>query len=154
MRESRYRRNNLIIIALCIVLVLMGVGYAAFSTVLNITGTASVTTTWCVGFDNTKTLAYTSKAGITGGTSPTGSISFNGNVCAVNYQPNATLTTDFTSPGDEITYTLTIKNKSTINAAINSIEVDEETVSSNKVITKGNIVYKVSMPLSTNLAPE
>ena len=154
MRNKRYNRNNLIIIALCLVLVLMGVGYASFSTLLNINGTASISNSWCVGFDNTKTTDYTAKAGIVSGNAPTGSISFSGNTCSTNYQPNATITANFKQPGDEITYTLTIKNKSTVKAVINSIEVDGEEVTSNTTKIKDNIVYKINMPLSTSLEPE
>ena len=64
-------KRNYIIIGLCMILVVMGVGYAAFSQLLTINGTANISNSWCVGFDNTKETDYTTKAGITGGTTPT-----------------------------------------------------------------------------------
>ena len=74
--NSQKEQRTYIIIGLCMILVVMGVGYAAFSSLLTINGTANISNSWCVGFDNTKTNAYVPKAGITGGTTPTGSITF------------------------------------------------------------------------------
>ena len=54
MRNQRDKRNY-IIIGLCAILVIMGVGYASFSTLLTINGTANISNSWCLGFDNTKT---------------------------------------------------------------------------------------------------
>ena len=39
---NKRRKNNYIILGLCAVLVLMGIGYAAFSSQLNITGTSNI----------------------------------------------------------------------------------------------------------------
>ena len=152
--KSERDKRTYLIIALCAILVIMGVGYAAFSSLLTINGTASISNSWCVGFDNTKTNAYTPKAGITGGTTPTGSISFSGNTCSSNYQPDASLSATFKQPGDEIEYTLTIKNKSTVPAAIKSILVENNSVTSDTTIPKGNVEFIVHMPESTNLAVE
>ena len=145
-------KRNYIIVALCLILVVMGVGYAAFSSLLTINGTANISNSWCVGFDNTKTDDYTSKAGITGGTTPTGSITFSGNTCETKYQPDASLTATFKQPGDRIEYTLTIKNKSTVPVAIKSIQVENNNVTTDTTIKKGNIEFIVHMPESTNLA--
>ena len=145
-------KRNYIIVALCLILVVMGVGYAAFSSLLTINGTANISNSWCVGFDNTKENDYTAKAGITGGTTPTGSISFSGNTCETKYQPDASLTATFKQPGDRIEYTLTIKNKSTVPVAIKSIQVENNNVTTDTTINKGNIEFIVHMPESTNLA--
>ena len=145
-------KRNYIIVALCLILVVMGVGYAAFSSLLTINGTANISNSWCVGFDNTKTDDYTSKAGITGGTTPTGSITFSGNTCETKYQPDASLTATFKQPGDRIEYTLTIKNKSTVPVAIKNIQVENSNVTTDTTIKKGNIEFIVHMPESTNLA--
>ena len=83
--KSKQDQRNYIIIGLCMILVVMGVGYAAFSSLLTINGTANITNSWCVGFDNTKESAYTAKAGITGGATPTGSITFSGSTCETKY---------------------------------------------------------------------
>ena len=151
--NSKREQRNYIIVGLCAVLVIMGVGYAAFSQLLTINGTANISNSWCVGFDNTKTNAYTPKAGITGATAPTGSMSYSGTACESTLQPASSLTAHFYQPGDEIEYTLTIVNKSTVTAAIKSILVDNESVTSNTTKTKNNITYIVNMPESTTLAP-
>ena len=150
--KSKSDKRNYIIITLCLILVIMGVGYAAFSSLLTINGTANITNSWCVGFDNTLTSSYTTKTGITGGTTPTGSISFSGSTCGTKYQPDASLTATFKQPGDEVEYTLTIKNKSTVPVAIKSILVENNSVTTDTTIKKGNIEFIVHMPESTNLA--
>ena len=150
--KSKRDKRNYIIIGLCMILAIMGVGYAAFSSLLTINGTANITNSWCVGFDNTKESAYTAKAGITGGTIPTGSITFSGSTCETKYQPDASLTATFKQPGDKIKYTLTIKNKSTVPVAIKSIQVENNNVTTDTTIKKGNIEFIVHMPESTNLA--
>ncbi|MBR2708354.1 MAG: hypothetical protein IKE90_02830 [Bacilli bacterium] len=150
--KSKQDQRNYIIIGLCLILVIMGVGYAAFSSLLTINGTANISNSWCVGFDNTKNTAYTAKAGITGGTTPTGSITFSGSTCGAKYQPDASLTATFKQPGDQIEYTLTIKNKSTVPVAIKSIQVENNSVTTDTTIKKGNIEFIVHMPETTNLA--
>ena len=145
-------RKNYVIVALCAILLVMSVGYAAFSSLLTINGTASLTDSFCVGFDNTKTNTYVPTAGITNGILPTGSMIYSGTACSTNYQPNSNLTATFKQPGDKIEYTLTIANKSTFTVAIESILVENQNVTSNTTIAKGNIKYIVEMPLSTTLA--
>ena len=145
-------RKNYVIIALCAILLVMSIGYAAFSSLLTINGTASLTDSFCVGFDNTKTNTYVPTSGITNGTLPTGSMNYSGTACSTNYQPNSNLTATFKQPGDKIEYTLTIANKSTFTVAIESLLVENQNVTSNTTITKGNIKYIVEMPLSTTLA--
>ena len=151
--KSERDKRTYLIIALCAILVIMGVGYAAFSQLLTINGTANISNSWCVGFDNTKTNALVPKAGITGATAPTGSMSYSGTACESTLQPASSLTAHFYQPGDEIEYTLTIVNKSSVTAAIKSILVDNESVSSNTTKTKNNITYIVNMPEDTALAP-
>ena len=150
--KIKTNKRNYIIIGLCMILVIMGVGYAAFSSLLTINGTANISNSWCVGFDNTKENDYTAKAGITGGTTPTGSISFSGSTCETKYQPDASLTATFKQPGDQIEYTLTIKNKSTVPVAIKSIQVENNNVTTDTTIKKENIEFILHMPESTNLA--
>ena len=151
--KSKYDRRNYIIIGLCAILVVMGVGYAAFSSLLTINGTANISNSWCVGFDRTKTNTYEVKKGISTGQVPTGTMTYSGTACETNYIPNASLTAVFHQPGDQITYTLTIKNKSSVTAVIKSILVDSESVSTNTTKKKGNITYIINMPADTTLSP-
>ena len=151
-RSERDKRNYLII-ALCAILVIMGVGYAAFSSLLTINGTANISNSWCVGFDNTKTSDLQITKGLSTGTTPTGSMSYSGTACGSTLQPNSSLNAHFYQPGDQIEYTLTITNKSTVTAAIKSILVDNESVTSDTTKKKDNITYIIEMPESTTLAP-
>lgn len=118
---------------------------------MNINGTANINSNWCLGFNSSLTSAYTVTTGIQGGTAPTGSIGFSWDVCESTVKPTANLSANFKQPGDKIEYTLTILNKSSINAAIQSITVDGVSVTSNQAITKGNIKFIVEMPEATTL---
>ena len=151
-RSERDKRNYLII-ALCAILVVMGVGYAAFSSLLTINGTANISNSWCVGFDNTKTDTMKVTKGVSTGENPTGTMTYSGTACGSTLQPNSSLNAHFYQPGDQIEYTLTITNKSTVTAAIKSILVDNESVTSNTTKKKDNITYIIEMPESTTLAP-
>ena len=152
MRASEKRKNNILIGVLLGVVVLMGIAYAAFASNLNITGTSSMSENWCIGFDSTRTSDYQATAGISGGTTPTGSMSFSGDSCGGNLKTTASLNASFKQPGDKVEYTLTIGNKGTLAAAIESINVDGDSVTSDTTITKGNIKYIIEMPESTSLA--
>ena len=149
-RSERDKRNYLII-ALCAILVVMGVGYAAFSSLLTINGTANISNSWCVGFDNTKTNEMEVTKGVSTGENPTGTMTYSGTACGSTLQPNSSLNAHFYQPGDQIEYTLTITNKSTVTAAIKSILVDNESVTSNTTKKKNNITYIVEMPAKTTL---
>ena len=151
MRKNDKKRTY-IIVGLCAILVVMAVGYAAFSQMLTINGTATSTNSWCLGFDNTKTNTYTTTTGVSGATAPTGSMTYSGTACSTKYVPTVTLASIFYQPGDQVEYTLTIKNASSVGAAIKSILIDNTSVTSDTTITKGNIQYIVQMPASTTLA--
>ena len=151
-RSERDKRNY-IIIALCAILVVMGVGYAAFSSLLTINGTANISNSWCVGFDNTKTDTMKVTKGVSTGENPTGTMTYSGTACGSTLQPNSSLNAHFYQPGDQIEYTLTIVNKSSVTAAIKSININnDENVTSNWEHTDGNITYTVEMPDKTTLA--
>ena len=47
-RRFNRTQRNYIIIGLCAILVIMGVGYAAFSSQLKISGTSNIDSTWDV----------------------------------------------------------------------------------------------------------
>ena len=149
---SKYQKKNLLIGGLLAIVVLMGIAYAAFASNLTITGTGSVSSNWCIGFDSTRASDYEATAGISGGTVPTGSMSFSGDSCSTSFKTTASLNASFKQPGDKIEYTLTIGNKGTLAAAIESINVDGDSVTSDTTITKGNIKYIIEMPESTSLA--
>ena len=47
-RRFNSRQRNYIIAGLCMILVIMGVGYAAFQSQLKISGTSNITSNWSV----------------------------------------------------------------------------------------------------------
>ncbi len=146
MRQSTRDKRNYVIVGLLLLVLFMTVGFAAFSTSLQINGTANISTNWCVGFDNTKTSTYEITKGKSTGTSPSATMGYDGTACSSTYVPIANLGATFYQPGDKIEYTLTIANKGSIDAAIESITVDGASVTSDQTITKGNIIWKVYMP--------
>ena len=152
MRNNENKRKTMLIFVLISISLIMVIGFAAFNSTLTINGTASTNPNWCIGFDNRNTSAYTVTKVVQTGTSPTGSIGFSGTACSTNYVPVASLGATFYQPGDKIEYTLTIANKGSINAVIESITVDNTSVTSDQTIQKGNIIWKVHMPADVTLA--
>ena len=150
--DKKRKQKNMLIGGLLAIVLVMAVGYAAFATNLNINGTANITSNWCIGFDSSKTSDYVATSGISGGATPTASMSYSGNTCETSYKTDASLNATFTQPGDKVVYTLTIANKSSLEAAIESINVDGSSVTSNQTKTKGNIKFTIEMPQSTTLS--
>ena len=112
-------KNNkkMIIGVLCIALVFMGIGFAAFTTSLNLSGTATAS-----GFFDVKITNYvldTTKK-TSGATDTTAAITNN---YAVTEQ---TLSATFSEPGDYITWTLTVTNRGTISATF-TVEAEPQT---------------------------
>ena len=101
------RSKRTVIIALCIAIFMMAVGFAAFSTTITIDGTANVTSDWNVVFTNiaviSKTDGATSKSANASGTT-------------------ATFDVGLISPGDNIVYEITVENQGTLDAIIENIE--------------------------------
>ena len=105
------RTKNKIVIIMCCLIFVMVIGYAAFSTNLNINGTANIASTWKVEFTNIEEVSKSS--GVTVKTAPSASGTM------------ATFDVAFTSPGDSIEYDITIKNNGTLDAVIDSIKTTD-----------------------------
>ena len=113
-------KKKLVIGVLCIALVFIGIGFAAFSTSLNLSGTAISS-----GFFDVKITNYvldTTKK-TSGATDTTAAITNNH---AVTEQ---TLSATFNEPGDYITWTLTVTNRGTI-AATFTVEAEPQEATS------------------------
>lgn len=94
--------KSLLIGMLCVVVIVMAVAFAAFSSNLSINGTTSIESTWNVAFDSTNSSCNDGSNIIISGTT-------------------ATLDVKLETPGDSVTCTLTVKNTGTLNAKLKSI---------------------------------
>ena len=104
----RSKKNNLIILGLCSILLLMGIGYAAFSSKLNITGTSNITSTWDVRITNIKSELHGAE-----------------DIEEPSYDNTnglyASFNTGLKRPGDYSLYTVTIENRGSVDARIEKI---------------------------------
>ncbi len=138
------KNKNILIGGLLAIVLVMAVGYAAFATQLNINGTAQITSSWDVHFDETKTSGagvIDATAGLSGATAPTGTISYGDN------NLTATLNANLNQPGDKVVYTLTIENAGTLSAksATPSLTLTDGQVTG-LTATKGHIKFTVTKP--------
>lgn len=138
------KQKNALIVALLAIVLVMGVGYAAFSQALNITGTAQITSTWNVHFDTSKVTAtpgvVSTNTGAGGTVAPSGTVSYSGNNAA-------TVAATLNQPGDSVTFTLTIMNEGNIAAALGNpvVTMDgDEDGTGNLTAKKGNIQFTVT----------
>ena len=107
-----YRRINgktIISILLCLGILFMAAGYSMLSTNLEITAGASITTTWDVRITKITTKNISGSAY---------------NIDEPDFtNDTARFSLALTDPGDSITYTITIENKGTITAILNSLDI-------------------------------
>ena len=109
---NKRRKNNLIIISLCAVLVLMGIGYAAFSSQLQINGTSNISSNWDIRITNIESELI----GATDVSEPTYD---NTNGLYASFH------TGLSKPGDYALYTITIENRGDIDATLTGIEISD-----------------------------
>ena len=112
-RRFNRTQRNYIIVGLCMILVIMGVGYAAFSSQLKISGTSNITSNWSV-----KITDIQSK--VVSGTPANASE-------PAHTDTTATFSTTLTSPGDTMQYDVTVSNEGNIDAKLDKITVPEST---------------------------
>ncbi len=116
----RNNHKNAMLALLLGALVVMAVGYAAFSTALQINGTASIDSSWNVQFDTTKTSGtgvIKTTMGTGGSTAPSGGTIAYPNVTTAN------LTATLKQPGDSVEYTLTVKNTGSLAATLSGLSM-------------------------------
>ena len=108
--NKRLNRTNrtYIIMGLCAILLIMGVGYAAFSSQLKISGTSNIASNFLVKITG---IEVSSKSG---GAADKPEVTTYNDTCA-------TFGTTLQSPGDSITYDITIENQGTIDAVLKTI---------------------------------
>ncbi|MBR2708307.1 MAG: hypothetical protein IKE90_02595 [Bacilli bacterium] len=111
--KSKRDKRNYIIIGLCMILAIMGVGYAAFSQLLTINGTANITNSWNIEITNIRGVNLSS-------------VQNNGAFDKEEPQVgsdkvSATFHTGLIQPGDTRIYEVEVTNKGSVDADITSV---------------------------------
>ena len=107
-RRLNSRQRNYIIAGLCMILVIMGVGYAAFQSQLKISGTSNITSDFAVRITNI------TPNSIVGGAADKSEVT-------THTDTTATFGTTLQRPGDSITYDVVIENEGNIDATLKTI---------------------------------
>ena len=162
--ENKRKSQIAIIAVLAVAVVALGVGFAAFSTALTITSSASVTpdsSTFRVVFadsqgtynpitapnSNPVTIAPQLSATVQNFTATDATINN-----TATHSPEITgLSANFTAPGQSVTYTFKVKNIGEYDAFLNSIDFQNATqANSNKVCTANTDSENGNAPLATD----
>ena len=106
-RMNRTQRNY-IIVGLCAILLIMVVGYAAFQSQLKISGTSNISSNFLVKITNIEV------SNVVGGAQDKPDVT-------THTDTTATFGVTLQSPGDSITYDITIENQGTIDAVLKTI---------------------------------
>ena len=114
-RKFNSTQRNYIIIGLCAILVIMGVGYAAFSSQLKITGTSNIDSTWDVQITDIQSEVLSG--------SPTNEIE------PTHDKLSATFHTKLYKPNDTMKYDITVSNLGSLDAKLDKINVPENSSS-------------------------
>ena len=112
-RRFNRTQRNYIIAGLCMILVIMGVGYAAFQSQLKISGTSNITSNWSVKITDIQSKVVNGTP--TNAEAPT------------HTDTTATFSTTLTSPGDTMQYDVTVLNEGDIDAKLDKITIPEST---------------------------
>ena len=108
-------QRNYLIVGLCAILVIMGVGYAAFSSQLKITGTSNIDSTWDVQITDIQSEVLSG--------SPENQIE------PTHDKLSATFHTKLYKPNDTMKYDITVSNLGSVDAKLDKINVPESTSS-------------------------
>ena len=110
-RKFNSTQRNYIIIGLCAILVIMGVGYASFSSQLKISGTSNIDSTWDVQITDIQSEVVSG--------SPTNEIE------PTHDKLSATFHTKLYKPNDTMKYDITVSNLGSVDAKLDKINVPE-----------------------------
>lgn len=140
-----------VIVFLTGVLLVMAIAYAAFSTALSISSTASIDTSWDVHYTRTATTGV-GTAGISGGTTPSGTIAYSPSSGSAT---SATLSATLHQPKDKVVFTLTVENGGSLKATLGSLSITGQTgctvTGLTCTSTSGNIKFTVGSFSRTTL---
>ena len=115
--------RNIIIGTLCVEILFMVAGFAAFQTNINIKGTSNITSNWDVKITNIESKNLIGEAA---------------NKETPTWEDlTATFKANLASPGDSISYEVTIANEGTLNATLDKISLSDTGNKAIKFTTKG-----------------
>lgn len=142
------RHKNMLIGALLAVVLFMAIGYAAFSTSLQINGTADITSKWEVKITDIKVKNVNGNPHGTASNPSTFPADYDDSSLRGTSNPTYTDTTatfysELVSPGDYITYDVTITNAGTLPAKLSSVTWDATSLSTYNV---SPIIYSYEAP--------
>ena len=129
--KNIFKQKRNILIMMFALIVMMGIGFAAYSQQLQIKDTSSIDSNWDIYIS--KVTPETPVGGATGTGSPD-----------PNIKTQANLTTDLKYPGDSITYTIDVTNGGTVDAEVEKVELKptkQNTVIKYSIIDEANIQY-------------
>ena len=106
---QRRRKRNYILMGLCAILLIMTVGYGAFSSKLDIKGSSMVTSKWDIEITDLKLKGTLGQAE---------DVNHTYDALTANMEAN------FYLPGDEITYEVTVSNLGTLDAVLDNIKIN------------------------------
>ena len=110
-RKFNRTQRNYIIAGLCMILVIMGVGYAAFQSQLRISGTSSISSSWNIQITNIETMLPSESGG--------SGIPDGYNISEPTYTPSsATFSAGFKLPGSMIGYIVEVSNLGSIDGQV------------------------------------
>lgn len=112
MKRMTGKQKGWMIAGLCLIVIFMIVGYAAFATDLTITGTSTITSTWDIKITDIKVTDVNGSA--TKAEEP-----------AVIDNTSATFKTNLVRPGDSMTYEVTVANEGNISARLDQMTVTD-----------------------------
>ncbi len=127
------RRNKIIILILIGIMCIMGVGYAAFKTSINITGTTDISSSWDIKIISADAID----------TNGTGE-----NVKNTYNDLSASLEANLYEKGDYVEYSIIVENKGTFDAKLETIGITNSNNEAVKItgtgLTKGQTLYQNS----------
>ena len=144
------RRNKIIILTLVGIICLMGAGYAAFKTSINITGIGNISGEWSIRITNVEVSEEHN-----GGT----------NKDYTFKDVSATLEADLYNPGDYVIYNITVANNGDFDAKLESLGLEQSTneavlitstglVSGQTLYKEESITFSVKIEYNSSLYKE
>ena len=141
---SQKKKNNIIIGVLCAVVLLMVVGYAAFSSILNIKGTSSIGSNWDIA------ITAIDEKNIVGGATTATKENGDKKIEGIGTL-TASFETNLVSPGDSIEYDITVTNRGSLDAKLDKITLSEPN-SEAIIFTTSGLTEGTTLPANNGTA--